>query len=186
MKDRGWFWFFSAIPSASGLVSRAEALARAGRIAPLEGVAADKVYLFSGGKDQTVLRGVVEAAEAFYRKAGVPAANIAFVKHPQAAHAFVTEEGGLACGANELTDVRPFLRKPPADFMFACDTLSIEELEWIRQAWSGDPKLAGHVRNVEVMLALRRSDTEKLRSLAAEFGDTYCFYHTFRKVSEAK
>jgi hypothetical protein len=98
MSDRGWFWFFSAIPSATGLVSRAEALARAGKIAPLEGLAADRVYLFSGGRDKTVVRGVVETAETFYRKAGIPAANIAFVKHPKAAHAFVTEEGGLACG----------------------------------------------------------------------------------------
>jgi hypothetical protein len=98
MQDRGWFWFFSAIPRAPGLLNRAEALAQADKIAPLEGLAGDRIFLFWGGNDETVLRGVVEAAEAFYRKAGVPAANIAFVKHPQAAHAFVTEEGGPACG----------------------------------------------------------------------------------------
>ena len=98
MQDTGWFWFFSSIPSASGLVSRASALAQAGKIAPLEGLAAGKIYLFWGGNDGTVVRGVVETAEKFYRKAGVPQGNIAFVTHGKAAHAFVTDDGGLTCG----------------------------------------------------------------------------------------
>ncbi len=43
-------------------------------------------------------RGVVEAAFKFYRKAGVAKANIRFEKHDKAAHAFLTENAGLACG----------------------------------------------------------------------------------------
>lgn len=91
-------WFFSTVPDPAGLVDYAERLARDGRIDPLDALRADKLYIFTSRKDDTVERGVVDAALAFYRKAGVPEANIRFVVHDKAAHAFLTEADGPACG----------------------------------------------------------------------------------------
>jgi hypothetical protein len=42
------------IPNVTALAERAKALARDGKIDPLEGLKSDKVYLFSGGADQIV------------------------------------------------------------------------------------------------------------------------------------
>ncbi len=41
-------------PDADALAKRAKELADAGKIDPLDGLADDKVYLFSGNEDQTV------------------------------------------------------------------------------------------------------------------------------------
>jgi poly(3-hydroxybutyrate) depolymerase len=92
MQDNG-------VPAASELVDRAASLAKADKIDPLEGLAADRVYLFWGGRDTTVTRPVMNAANEFFIKAGVPAANIIFEENKKAAHAFVTEDSGLPCGA---------------------------------------------------------------------------------------
>jgi hypothetical protein len=97
MED-GWWWW-SSVPSASSLFGHAESLAGAGGIDPLDGLAADKVYLFSSSADDTVERGVVEAAVRFYRKAGVPDANIRFDKNDKAAHAFLIEGNDPPCGS---------------------------------------------------------------------------------------
>jgi poly(3-hydroxybutyrate) depolymerase len=90
--------FFTGVPGAAELGRQAERLAESGRIDPLDGLKNDKVYIFSGANDGTVERPVVERAAELYRKLGLPEGNIAFVKHEKAAHAFVAEEGGLACG----------------------------------------------------------------------------------------
>jgi poly(3-hydroxybutyrate) depolymerase len=90
--------FFTGVPGAAELGRQARHLAESGRIDPLEGLKSDKVYIFSGANDDTVERAVVERAAELYQELGVPEANIAFVKHEKAAHAFITEEGGLACG----------------------------------------------------------------------------------------
>jgi poly(3-hydroxybutyrate) depolymerase len=90
--------FFSGVPGVGELGRQARRLAESGRIDALDGLKGDKVYIFSGGNDETVERAVVERAAELYRELGVPEGNIVFVKHEQAAHAFITEEGGLACG----------------------------------------------------------------------------------------
>ena len=95
MQDGGWF---SDVPSVSQLGGGAKSLADKGVIDPLAGLKADKVYIFSGANDGTVERAVVERAAELYEELGVPKASIAFIKHDKAAHAFVTEEGGLTCG----------------------------------------------------------------------------------------
>src|SRR5262245_4209743 len=59
-------------PDADKLVKRAKELAEDGKIDELSGLVDDKVYLFSGNEDQTVVRAVVEAAKHFYAAAGVP------------------------------------------------------------------------------------------------------------------
>jgi len=95
-------------PDPEDLVARAKELAGEGAIDPLESLATHNVYLFSGDDDQTVTRPVVEAAKSFYEAAGVPVANVTLIESP-GGHAFITEDGGAACGLTE------------APFMTDCD-----------------------------------------------------------------
>ena len=52
------------------------------------------MYLFSGEADDTVTTPVVDQTLAFYQAAGVPAANIKYVKTVDAGHAIVTNNSG--------------------------------------------------------------------------------------------
>jgi poly(3-hydroxybutyrate) depolymerase len=101
MED-GWWWW-PTVPSAASLFDYTQSLAAQGSIDPLDGLAADKVYLFSSSADGTVERGVVEAAASFYREAGIGAAHIHFDKNDKAAHAFLTEGDKPACGSRDET-----------------------------------------------------------------------------------
>ncbi len=92
-------------PDPDRLLKRAEALAAAGAIDPLAGLAGDRVYVFSGTEDSTVRPAVVEQTVAFYRAAGIAAAEILHVDDLAAGHAFVTEGHGSACP----TTVSPFI-----------------------------------------------------------------------------
>ncbi|MEC9367146.1 MAG: poly(3-hydroxybutyrate) depolymerase [Pseudomonadota bacterium] len=83
------------------LERRARDLAGEGAIGPIDALAGDKVYLFTGGKDSTVAPALVRRARDLYLRLGVPDANIALVEKPEAGHAFITEEGGGACGVSE-------------------------------------------------------------------------------------
>jgi len=87
-------------PDPEDLVARAKELADDGAIDPLSSLATHNVYLFSGNDDQTVTRPVVEAAKRFYEEAGVPPANVTLIESP-GGHAFITEQGGAACGLTE-------------------------------------------------------------------------------------
>jgi poly(3-hydroxybutyrate) depolymerase len=91
-------------PDPAELASRAKELAEEGKIDPLAGLADDKVYLFSGNEDQTVTRPVVEAAFAFYKALGVPDSDVTLVEK-EGGHAFITEQGGAACGLSD----RPYV-----------------------------------------------------------------------------
>jgi poly(3-hydroxybutyrate) depolymerase len=106
-------------PDVPALVKRAKELAAEGAIDPLDGLADDKVYLFSGNDDRTVLRSVVEAARRFYTEAGVPAANVTLVEK-EGGHAFISADEGTACGLSE----RPFVNDCDYDQARAI-------LEWI-------------------------------------------------------
>jgi hypothetical protein len=94
MKD---YW---GAPDADKLAKRAKQLADDGKIDPLSSLADDKVYLFSGNEDQTVLRTVVESARRFYAAAGVPEASVTLVEK-EGGHAFLTETEGTACGLSK-------------------------------------------------------------------------------------
>ena len=87
-------------PDPDRLVTRAKELAEKGEIDPLSALARHNVYLYSGDNDATVTRPVVKAAKRFYDLAGVPASNVTFVTG-DGGHAFITEEGGAACGVSE-------------------------------------------------------------------------------------
>jgi hypothetical protein len=91
-------FFSGGVPSTSLLAEEAKSLASSDRIDPLEGLANDKIYIFSGANDDTVERPVVERAVELYEAFGVPRGSITFVKNEKAGHAFITEAGGLACG----------------------------------------------------------------------------------------
>lgn len=114
-------------PDADKLAKRAKELAEDGKIDDLSGLADDKVYLFSGNEDQTVLRAVVEADKRFYAAAGVPEANVTLVEK-KGGHAFLTETDGTACG----------LSKEP--YINACEYDQANAiLEWIYGSPLADP-----------------------------------------------
>lgn len=85
------------VPNEALLADKARDRAADGHIDPVADVVADRVYLFSGTRDRTVVPAIVEAAGSFYRALGVPGANIRFVSDMPAGHAFVTEADGAAC-----------------------------------------------------------------------------------------
>lgn len=93
-------WFFSSVPNPADLLDHAKRMAQDGKIDPLDALKNDKLYIFSSRHDNTVQRGVVDATAAFYRQAGVPDANISYVKDDKAAHSFLTETEGAACGTS--------------------------------------------------------------------------------------
>jgi poly(3-hydroxybutyrate) depolymerase len=88
------------VPEPEDLVARAQELAADGDIAPLSALQDHTVYLYSGNDDQTVTRPVVQAAKRFYDLAGVGLGNVTLVEGA-GGHAFITEEGGAACGLSE-------------------------------------------------------------------------------------
>jgi poly(3-hydroxybutyrate) depolymerase len=87
----------SGTPDPEALAKRAAELAQDGKIDPLSGLGDDNVYLFSGNEDQTVTRPVVQATESFYKEVGVPVGDLTLVEK-EGGHAFITEQGGAACG----------------------------------------------------------------------------------------
>jgi hypothetical protein len=87
------------VPNAQLLTERAHKLAQAGRIDAVEGLAQDRIYLFTGTKDGTVVPPIVAAAAELYIALGVPAAQVKVVSDVAAGHAFVTLDKGIACGS---------------------------------------------------------------------------------------
>jgi len=85
---------FGPGPDGHQLFAKAEGFARAGQIDGVENLTDDRVYLFSGKSDDVVTTEVVDQTLAFYRAAGVPAANIQYVKTVDAGHAIATNNSG--------------------------------------------------------------------------------------------
>ncbi len=93
----------------------------------------------------------------------------------------------LVCGANRLDSLDPFLRNPPDDFRFDCDTLSLAQLKQARDLWARNPGHAPHFRNVSTLIAIRESDVQTLRKMAASFGGHhYLFIPKFLPWADAK
>ncbi|MEI9900751.1 MAG: hypothetical protein WDN31_12220 [Hyphomicrobium sp.] len=61
------------VPNPQQLAERAERLAEHNRIDPIADVKSDRIYLFTGTNDHTVVRPIVAAARRFYEDLGVPA-----------------------------------------------------------------------------------------------------------------
>lgn len=80
-----------APPVASELLRAANDFARANLIDDTANLKRQRVYLFSGMKDRTVTRPVVEQVNQFYLLAGTPTAQIRFVDNVGAGHAILTD-----------------------------------------------------------------------------------------------
>ncbi|WP_072395933.1 PHB depolymerase family esterase [Hyphomicrobium sp. CS1GBMeth3] len=93
------------VPDVDLLAEKTRKLAEAGRIDPLDSLRSDRVYLFSGSNDRTVVPAIVEAAYEYYKRVGVPDQNLTYVTDLPAGHAFVTDSQGLACDAT----AKPFV-----------------------------------------------------------------------------
>ena len=100
--------WWAAVPSVAELRAQAEALAKAGRIDPLEGLRDDRVWLFSGGKDSVVDTAVMERLAAFYGQWIAPTA-IRFVRLPDAGHAMISvaDPQANACSSEQS----PFINR---------------------------------------------------------------------------
>jgi poly(3-hydroxybutyrate) depolymerase len=84
-------------PQAADLLELARTAAGSGRIAPLESLAHDRVWVFHGERDATVARAVSDALVEFYR--GVLGPDLLhYEESVPAAHGFPTLAEGLACG----------------------------------------------------------------------------------------
>jgi poly(3-hydroxybutyrate) depolymerase len=89
---------FAPLPSAAFLRAQTEALAKAGRIDDTANLAASRAWLFTGTKDKTVAREVVEGLLGYYSAYKV---NTLIVRDKPAGHAMVTENAGNPdCGAS--------------------------------------------------------------------------------------
>ena len=86
------------LPNVALLKAEADTLARARLIDPTDGLAAARVWLFSGTRDRTVDPAVVDAARRFYALYKPPAGSLVLVADRPAGHAIVTESAGNACG----------------------------------------------------------------------------------------
>lgn len=84
-------------PDVERMINQAKDRARADQIDPISSVLPDKVYLFSGREDHTVVPAIVKSAYDFYLKLGVPEKNIKRVMQYSAGHGFVTENNGGSC-----------------------------------------------------------------------------------------
>jgi hypothetical protein len=85
------------VANPGALADKAKSRAAKDEIDPIADVVKDRVYLFSGTADRTVVPSIVKHAEEFYQSLGVPAANIKFVDAMPAGHAFVTDDQGGSC-----------------------------------------------------------------------------------------
>ncbi len=107
-----------APPVASELLRAANDFARARLIDDTANLKRQRVYLFSGTKDQTVTRPVVEQVEKFYQLAGTPAAQIRFIDTLVAGHAILTDSNqDKPCATTES----PFIND--CDYVQAGDIL---------------------------------------------------------------
>ena len=88
------FW---GVPNPDLLADKTKRLAEEDRIDPIADVKKDKIYLFSGSNDHTVVPAIVAAAAEYYTDLGLDPANIKQVLKLSAGHAFVTDDSGLAC-----------------------------------------------------------------------------------------
>ena len=85
------------VPDVDRLAKKTRSLAEAGRIDPIESLLDDRVYLFSGSNDRTVVPAIVKAAYAYYKLLGFSDDRLTLVSDIPAGHAFVTANEGLSC-----------------------------------------------------------------------------------------
>lgn len=98
-------------PDGKRLFKKAQELASANKIADLNNLKDDRVYLFSGSSDRVVKTVVVDKVKDFYQAAGLPSENIKYDKNINAGHAIIVEESRVSCSDTKS----PFIND--CDFM---------------------------------------------------------------------
>jgi poly(3-hydroxybutyrate) depolymerase len=83
--------FWNPLPPVEAFLERTLRRAQAGEIDSLGGLAGDRAWIFSGGRDETVRWPVVDSLYKFYR-AWLPFHQTLFVAHPNAGHAMISIE----------------------------------------------------------------------------------------------
>lgn len=101
-------------PVASNSLLAANVLAAEGKIDPINNLADHKVYLFSGTEDLVVKQTVMNAVNEFYIQAGVPQANLVYIKTFGAGHGFISPTFGNLC----FTNYTPYINECMADGKF--------------------------------------------------------------------
>lgn len=98
-------------PDGKELFQSSQKLAKINKIADLDNLKDDKVYLFSGTKDRVVKTLVVDQVNAFYQAAGLKPENIQYIKNIAAGHAIIVAQDATECAKTES----PFIND--CDFM---------------------------------------------------------------------
>jgi len=93
------------VPNPGQLAEQARGLAGENRIDPIEATIGDRIYLFSGTKDHTVLPEIGASALHFYEQIGVTPDHIKRVADIAAGHGFITRDKGVSCE----TTGKPFI-----------------------------------------------------------------------------
>ena len=88
-------------PDPERLLGLARGFAKDGLIDPVENLADDRAYLFTGTNDQTVTGPVVNAARQFYLAAGVQPSQLTYRSDLPTGHGMVTENSGVACSQSK-------------------------------------------------------------------------------------
>ena len=89
--------FFSGSPDGVDLANNAKKIAETNMIDNLSNLKDNKIYIFSGTKDETVDQKVGDQIKEFYRAVGVQKENIRYVNDVAAGHAMITENYGNGC-----------------------------------------------------------------------------------------
>ncbi len=79
-------------PNTPRLVALTHSLAESGDIDSLDNLKNDRIYLFSGQRDKTVITAVVDQTKAFFEEIGVPADAIKYNTRVDAGHALITDK----------------------------------------------------------------------------------------------
>lgn len=86
----------SQVPDGRKLFAKAGEFAGQGKIADVNHLQDQKVYIFSGSNDRTVKTIVVDQVEKYYKTAGIPPAGIKYVRN-NAGHALIVEDAKTPC-----------------------------------------------------------------------------------------
>ena len=92
------FWFFQGPPDVDFSIRDTHFQASKGVIDDPDNLRMDRVWLFSGGRDEKVPRSVMNTLETYYREFLDPN-SIVYVKHEDANHAMITDDFDSGCAA---------------------------------------------------------------------------------------
>ncbi|SCA56640.1 Polyhydroxybutyrate depolymerase [Candidatus Terasakiella magnetica] len=104
--------FFSGSPDGKELAAKANKIAANKMIDDLSNLKGNKVYIFSGTKDETVDQKVGDQVKEFYQAAGLEKDDIRYVNDIAAGHAMITQNYGNGCSTASKS---PYISKCDRD-----------------------------------------------------------------------